>query len=218
MLDYQNQKCPPTWRSFASKKACGRINGGACNSVIVPTGRTPFQQVCGQVRAFQWGSPDAFASKRQTLDEPYVDGVSITYYEAGRRQHVFTYAAGVMEQLQGSTLCPCAGGTVPPVFINDADYYCESGNSDKTWYTNQLFCDPLWDGKECRYSEETCCKTLPPNPIDQPVAIPYRTAPQPWFCKDFGKYVESDLEIRICGDEGIDNEDIAVESYELYVR
>ena len=217
MLDYKNQKCPPTWRSFASKQACGRINGGVCNSVTLSAGS--FRQVCGRVRAFQWGSPDAFAPKRQTLDEPYVDGVSITYSVAGRRQHVFTYAAGVMEQFEGSNwntgLCPCAGGTLPPLFIRSADYYCESGNSDKIWYPNQLFCDPLWDGKECRYSEESCCSSSNAIPVPP---LPQLPPPQPWFCKDLRKVVQSDLEIRICGDEGTDNEDIAVESYELYVR
>ena len=210
MLDYQHQKCPNQWRSYITKKACGRIPGQLCSSLIVPTGSSSFRQVCGRIRAFQFGSPDAFAAlfvaKPVSIDGPYVDGISITYNNGGQRQHVFTYAAGLMEQYNPSiypqSTCPCAGGTQIPPFVRTADYYCESGNPDKTWYANQLFCDPLWDGEECRYAEETCCHA------------PH----QPWFCKDLGKRVSSDLEIRLCADEGVVNEDIAVEAYEFYVR
>ena len=206
MLDYKNQRCPSTWKPYIIKKACGRISGPGCSSVIIPTGKGAIRQICGRVRGFQVGSTDAFAvSQPVTIDGPYVDGISITYFDEGKRQHVFTYAAGVMEQYNPTYspyTCPCAGGTQPPLFVRSEDYYCESGNPDSNWYVNHLFCDPLWDGKECRYSEESCC--TPRN--------------QPWFCKDLYKRVSSDLEIRICSDQDIDSEDIAVESYELYVR
>ena len=102
MLDYKNQRCPSTWKPYVTKKGCGRINGLGCDSVIVPTGREAIRQICGRVRAFQWGDTDAFAAfaapKPVTIDGPYVDGISITYYDEGKRQHVFTYAAGHMER------------------------------------------------------------------------------------------------------------------------
>ena len=212
MLDYKNQRCPSTWKPYLTKKACGRISGPGCSSVIIPTGSETFRQICGRVRAFQWGDTNGFAaalaSNPVTIDEPYVDGISITYFDEseGKRQHVFTYASGLMEQYIPTNFpthtCPCAGGAQPPLFVRSTDYYCESGNPDSNYYANQLFCDPLWDGKECRYDEESCCTS--PN--------------QPWFCKDLWKRVESDLEIRICSDEATGNEDIAVESYEFYVR
>ena len=212
VLDYKNQRCPSTWKPYVTKKACGRIsNAAGCDSVIVPTGSGTFRQICGRFRAFQSGSSDAFsakyASKPVTIDEPYVDGISITYFGEGKRQHVFTYVVGLMEQYNvdlSFATCPCAGGAQPPLFVRSTDYYCESGNPDNRPYpvANGIFCDPLWDRKECRYNEESCC--TPPN--------------QPWFCKDLLKRVASDLEIRICFDQGIEDEDIAVESYELYVR
>ena len=212
MLDYKNQRCPSTWKPHVIKKACGRVSSTAgCDSVIVPTGSGAFRQICGRFRAFQLGSTDAFSARQPvTIDGPYVDGISITYYDEReyKRQHVFTYAAGLMEQYNLGNgpiaSCPCAGGAQPPLFVRSADYYCESGNPDSNYYpvANGIFCDPLWDGKECRYREESCC--TPPN--------------QPWFCKDLFKRVSSDLEIRICIDQGIEDEDIAVESYELYVR
>eukprot|EP00731_Ephydatia_muelleri_P012693 Em0007g3a len=161
--------------------------------------------LCGVANNTEYCDPKPYATpKPVTIDGPYVDGISITYYDEGKRQHVFTYAAGLMEQYNPAyypaATCPCAGGAQPPLFVRSTDYYCESGNPDSSYYFNQIFCDPLWDGKECRYDEESCC--TPPN--------------QPWFCKDLFKRVASDLEIRICSDEAFDNEDIAVESYELY--
>ena len=209
MLDCSNPSCPTSWKQFATKMACGRIHGSACDSLIVSTGSGTFQQVCGRFRAFQWGSPDAFAQLggQTTIDKAYVDGISITYFMGGQRQHVFTYAIGDQEYYNPSnypqSTCPCAGGKQPPAFVSTSNYYCESGNPNKNnWYSNQIFCDPLWDGKECRFNEATCCD--PPN--------------QPWFCRDLGQPVASDLEIRLCADEGTDNEDVALESYELYVR
>ena len=210
MLDYKNQTCPSQWRAYTSKKACGRISSQSCSSVIVPTGNDSFRQVCGRFRAFGFGSTDAFAALvvqgPVTIDGPYVDGISITYNNRGQREHVFTYAAGVMEQYNPGNsphcTCPCAGGTQIPSFVQSTDYYCESGNSDNTYLNDQIFCDPLWDGKECRYAEETCCN--PPH--------------QPWFCKTLDKCVNSDLEIRLCADQSVNDEDIVLESYELWVR
>ena len=79
MLDYKNQRCPSTWKPYLAKKACGRISGPGCSSVILNTGSGTFRQICGRVRAFQWGGTDAFAAtKPVTIDGPYVDGISIT--------------------------------------------------------------------------------------------------------------------------------------------
>ena len=190
------------------QKSCGRMAGQLCSSFTVPTGSNSFRQVCGRFRAFQVGSPDGFstfnAPKPVTIDGPYVDGISITYMHEGKREHVFTYAGSVIENsaIGNPNVCPCAGGTPVPLFVRNADHYCESGNPDSKWYSNLLFCDPLWDGEECRYAEESCCYA------------PH----QPWFCRTLARRVSSDLEVRLCGDEGVDNEDTALESYELYVR
>eukprot|EP00731_Ephydatia_muelleri_P036662 Em0300g4a len=184
MLDYKNQKCPNQLRSYDIKRACGRMAGQLCSSFTVPTGSNSFRQVCGRFRAFQVGSPDGFsafnAPKPVTIDGPYVDGISITYMNAGKREHVFTYAGSVIENSANgnANVCPCAGGTPVPLFVRNADHYCESGNPGSTWSPNLLYCDPL---------------TL-------------------------ARRVSSDLEVRLCGDEGLDNEDTALESYELYVR
>ena len=131
----------------------------------------------------------------------YVDGVSITYGSPGNRHHVYTYAAGVTELSVSSSACPCAGGTSTPSFVG-SDYYCESGNPNPTWYDTTFYnYDVLWDGHLCRNAEATCC---------DPLTLP-------WFCKTFHTPITENMEVRICLDEGLNNENVALEFFELYI-
>ena len=63
--------------------------------------------------------------------------------------------------------------------------------------------DPLWDGKGCGPTETACC-----------------TAPGlPWFHRDYGNTTTTDyIELRVCGDGGIADEDAPVSFYEIYVQ
>ena len=79
MLNYKNQRCPSTLTPYITQKACGRLSGPGCSSVILPTGSGAFRQICGRVRAFKWCTPDGFAAyhlnpKPVTIDGPYVRG------------------------------------------------------------------------------------------------------------------------------------------------
>ena len=63
-----------------------------------------------------------------TIDDNYVDGVSITYGSAPRK-HIWTYAAAPYDHkttYYGD--CPCKQNNtiIAPPFIG-TDYYCESG-------------------------------------------------------------------------------------------
>ena len=57
--------------------------GAGCHSTVYPTLGLSYSQVCGQVRAYQYGTPDAFYSflhyNQRTINSTYVDEVSITY-------------------------------------------------------------------------------------------------------------------------------------------
>ena len=172
-----------------------------CDSVNITTSGASYQKVCGRFLGYRVGSPDAFNSFSGygwNLETYYVDGVSITYGSPGNRHHVYTYAAGV-DEFNSSFSCPCSGGTSPPDFV-ESDYYCESGGTtiaQGTFY----YGDVLWDGQLCRNDEVRCCD--PPN--------------LPWFCKTFPTPVIEDMEVRICLDEGPDNENVALELFELYI-
>ena len=103
-----------------------------------------YQMICGRFSGYQVGTPDAFLNNQglgYSLETYYIDGVSITYGSVYNRQHVYTYAAGVME-FSSVAACPCAWGTPPPAFLG-SDYYCESGNNTSTTSTGTIYNDDL---------------------------------------------------------------------------
>ena len=97
----------------------------------------------------------AFIGPINSIDSPYVDGVSITHGASGSRQHVWTFAASY-----GPGFCPCSYGQSIPTFVGQ-DYFCETGNDDnvlmyKKWFIN----DPLWDGQDCGGYSSACERTF----------------------------------------------------------
>ena len=203
------QQCPGTWQMITSPlRSCGKKGNANCESVNILAYEGSYQQVCGRFRGYQIGSPDAFDIPTPTsIETNYVDGVSITYGSPGSRKHVYTYAAGVAEySAYGSCPCTAAGDPrsfkyLPPMFVG-SDYFCESGNNQSINYATFFETDVLWDGQQCRNAEVTCC--------DPPTL--------PWFCKTFSTPISEDLEVRLCTDENLDNENVAIELFELYVR
>ena len=197
------QQCPAPWSKISSPRAsCGKKSiGGACDSLTVGTFGASYGTVCGRFRGYQVGSPDAFNTGGSTLEANYVDGISITYGAPGNRQHIFTYAAAVFETVAVDSDCPCAGGKAAPSFIG-SNYYCESGNPGSNWSNVLYSADILWDGQECNGLEATCCS--PPNLA--------------WFCKTFPAPISGDLEVRMCMDEPTNNENMALDFFELYIK
>ena len=206
------QQCPPSWIKIPSPRAsCGKkVAGVSCDSLTIGTSGASYQTVCGRFRGYQVASTDAFGrcsavTTPNTIEDPYVDGISITYGSPGSRKHIFTYAAGYTEVNAGhaqACSCPCTGGRAAPSFVG-SDFYCESGNTGTAFVPNNLFsADVLWDGQECRSLETTCCN--PPNLA--------------WFCKTFPTPISGDMEVRICTDESLDNENVALEFFELFIK
>ena len=75
------------------------------------------------------GNPDGFFQFYvRSLDQGYMDGVSITHGQP--RHHIWSYAAGAFETTNAHSSCPCsiAQGSRPPGFIGNNSYYCESGS------------------------------------------------------------------------------------------
>ena len=114
-----SQQCPENLQLSFTDQPIRRRTDTGCNSVTFTTNGVQYRQVCGRVN--QFASPDAFnvlvCPAPCTIDNPFVDGVSITH-GASPRNHIWTYAAGI---------CPCTGsGASSPPFVG-SDYYCESG-------------------------------------------------------------------------------------------
>ena len=202
-----NQQCPPNFNLYTQpKRLCGKsTNGSGCDYVKFTTNGLQYNKVCGRAVGYQYGSPDAFKAYNCSdcnINKAYVDGISITY--GSPRKHIWTLAAGVTESEKIAYNCPCnspGAGIQPPSFVG-SDYYCESGLHNHPWSAAVYSDDTLWDGKLCNGNEAPCCN--PPN--------------LPWFCKELPEPTSDDLEVRICTDEVLENEDIPIEVIELYLQ
>ena len=209
-----NTSCPSGWRLTAySKRTCGRVGTGwrTCDSAFFPVDGGPYTQVCGRIRAYQHGLPDAFYGYnvyRQTIDSAYVSGVALVH--GSPRQHIWTFANGAFENAHSRSNCPCDTTvyyiSIPP-FVGE-DYFCESGIvHGSNVPPNSLHLnvnDPLWDGKDC-HSTSTCCALNNP----------------PYFTKTLNQTTADELELRICLNDPIyypSYDNIAVELVELYVK
>ena len=201
----KQQSCPSPLRTLtlsgplltlnSRKRICAGQTAAGCTSVEYPTLGVPFTHVCGQAIGYQHASVDGLDAIRtnKTIDNPYVDGLSITY--GSPRHHVWTYAAGHIRR------CRCHPNSIaslPPSFVGQ-HHYCDGYPVDWAygkWYPQYR----LWDGEGCPASN-TCCN--PPN--------------LPWFHRTLNTTTTEDLEVRWCRDEPASNEDIGVELLEIYV-
>lgn len=194
-----SQQCPSTFREYSSpERSCGRpVTSRSCVSVFYSTNSYQYDRVCGRIIGYYWGrgGPDAFfrirGSVPLTADDNYVDGLSVTH--GSPRVHIWTFAIGYRETPTKYS-CPCigqnTGGTTPtppPSFVGD-DYFCEAEPGD-----------PLWDGTGCTTSQ--CCTFNSP----------------PWFNRQLSSPTTDSIEVRLCGDEGTNDEDAPVGIIEIYV-
>ena len=206
-----NTNCPSGWQLTGySKRTCGRANSSrlSCDSVFFPVSGGPYSQVCGRIRAYQYGAPEAFSAYnyqgQTTIDSAYVSGVAVMY--GSPRQHIWTFANGAWENdmTHQTYNCPCdtSGIISIPPFVGE-DYFCESGyvsGSGIPWNTFHSN-DILWDGRDC-HSNSTCCSLHNP----------------PYFTKLLNQTTTDDLELRMCLYSSAPSDNIAVELVELYVK
>ena len=204
-MSHPTAQCPHPWRELESPiRTCRRQFNTSISSVNYSSYGIPYSKVCGRIIAYQFGTPEGFLGyndqNQRTLDDAYVDGVSITYGQHPRN-HIWTFAAD-----RGLSNCPCNSwrSIVVPSFITNINYFCENGtvtHDNDTLIAN----NPLWDGHGCTGSS-TCCELNNP----------------PWFCKQLPEPTTEDIEIRICGHvEGnffLEDEDTPVQLIEIYVQ
>ena len=197
--------CPPTFRAVTSpRRLCG-THGRGCVSTTFPVHGVQYSHVCGRIKGYQYGSPDAFAPYYHhssfTIDDLYVEGASLTHGQ-NPRNHIWTFAATVGDSY--ANVCRCTRtdtpytGRVPP-FIGE-DYFCDTGNRNG-WTRQYYLDDPLWDGAGCGPTS-TCCEFNTP----------------PWFCKALPQPTTDDIELRLCVDSDLYDEDVLLEQYEIFVQ
>ncbi|XP_064387339.1 uncharacterized protein LOC135335723 [Halichondria panicea] len=208
-----NQNCPDGMRLVTRTTAPLRTCGGqierqvGCTSTTYSTYGVEYSNVCGRIIAYQSSTPDAFepyfTNRAASIDDVYVDGVSLTHGQSPR-QHIWTFANALDEVRFNGYVCPCTRpdltytGVVPP-FIGQ-DYFCETG-SRQAFIIGMFYPDdPLWDGQGCG-GTSTCCEFNNP----------------PWFCKQLPQPTTDDIELRLCGNQ-IPDEDSPIEIVEIYIR
>ena len=193
-LRESSQKCPEGF--ILSKSYCTRppTKSGGCVSFTVPTHGINYDRVCVIVFGVQLGTPDGVSGSNRpgSIDEAYVDGVSITHGKSPRK-HIWTYMASSSEK---KPICPCStGSTVKvPDFIGK-NYLCESANPEKTAVPGRLYGrEVLWDKSQCNGVEASCCE----DKIYGYAVLPSSTT--------------DDIEVRVCTDEATTDEDIGLHS------
>ena len=195
------EKCPEGFGLYKENgvRACCRpsTSSGSCVSTTYRPRGISYSQVCGKVIGYQFGSTDGI--NNNDINGPYIDGISLTH--GNPRNHIWSFIAGYQESVSHSG-CPC--GTVnrksSSSFVGN-NYFCESAvpfPMEYKFYPNDL----LWDGKGCGSIEEPCCW------------VPGL----PWFQKTLGYTTTDYIEMRLCCDEGTNNEDVLMSHVELYIR
>ena len=205
------QQCPKALKLHveeSSLRTCGIESDAAdCPSIIYSASSFQYSRVCGSVRAYQYHSTDAFDKhgvrpdlSTITIDDNYVDGVSLTCGNE-TRQHIWTFAAGTYNY-DGIPTCPCGGARSssdagPPNFVGN-NYFCDASSSNGREYDTS---NPLWDGEGCESTGRCCTFNTPPL-----------------FHKQLPHSTTDDIEIRVCSDEERSNEDVRIEKIHIFVQ
>ena len=212
-----NQSCPSELAemNYNGVRVCQRRANLACDSVNFNVPET-YNNVCGHIIGYQIGSNDAFcpfqescpfrAQRAYTIDDVYLDGLSLTH--GNPREHIWTFAVAINDadgQQYPEYLCPCtqtgSSGIAIPPFIG-SNYFCDTGNHMTGWINGHFYGDdPLWDGAGCR-GTDTCCTFNTP----------------PWFMNQLSGPTTDPLELRSCGDQSTGDENVGIQLVEIYVQ
>ena len=200
--------CPTGLRTLTSpRRLCTKMTDEkGCSSAKLDVHGVKYSQVCGKIIGYQYESTDAFApyhnNRALTIDDAYVDGISLTH-GFNPRKHIWTFAAALHEIKSSYPhhLCPCTNihnhVTIPiPPYVGD-DYFCDTASEQHFEYKFYPD-DPLWDGQGCGRLN-TCCSFNNP----------------PWFMKQLPASTHDNIEIRLCSDS---TSKIVFETLDLYVR
>ena len=199
-----NENCPAGFRKVTAsgRTMCGGQDRSCINTTFSSHG-LQYSRVCGKIIGYQFGRTNAFAPfnlNSGSIDTLFVDGIILSH--GSPRNHIWTFAAGINQLETDQNGCPCNSasysGTVPPYVGND--YFCDSGYHSNTFTPLIYLTDPLWDGAGC--VSGSCCTFNSP----------------PWFCKNLSTPTTDDIELRLCVDEALSNEDVLFETVELYAQ
>ena len=182
-----DEECPSPWtkRTITFLSLCG-----SSSTVVIPVDFS-YTRVCGWMTGYADGDARAFTpgtgGDTVSLESNYVDGVDITYSQAGELSLVWVFAA---DNIIGAPTCPCDNSNAvqappPPAFVGN-NYFCDK-------QSNLL----LWDGQRFK----GCCTFNCPL----------------WFNTTLASTISEDLRITIMADFSDDDPLILVHQYLIFV-
>ena len=163
-----------------------------------------YSRVCGRILGYQVGPLDGFHYD-PIGDSMHYDGIEIMYNNSN--QHIWSFVVAESELDRDPTrLCPCINPSdpkipPPPSFVG-SDYFCDTAAVHNPQGTNIFFSNnTLWDGTGCG-NQNVCCSFNNP----------------PWFYKQLPDTTTDNIEMRVCRTDSRRNEDIAIETIDIYVQ
>ena len=210
-----NIKCPSGLEELVieQKRLCQRPSDKipGCSSTNFLVHDIDYSKICGKVIGYQYFNTWGFGPNRfntDGIDGVYLDGVSITH--GSPRNHVWSFASApdTMNYHYEHVQCPCLTGPnttnftgIIPPFVGD-HYYCETGSGAALRQRKYYFEDPLWNGEGCKgEGDNQCCQRG-----------------GPWFCADLNTTTIDAVELRLCTNSPLSNENVVLEKIELYMQ
>ena len=200
--------CPQGLREVTklSKRLCTKTIVVGCSSATFDVYGTEYTHVCGKVIGYQDKTPDGFGpyngNTNLGIDDVYVDGVILTH-GMNPRKHIWTFAASRSHaDFRGQ--CPCINtslNTRIPPWVGSDYYFCDTANRAGAYQHIFYPDDPLWDGEGCPPTNSCCSFNSPP-----------------WFSKQLSSPTADNMELRACTNANDRNEDVPIESMELYIQ
>ena len=134
-----HQTCPQGFKQINSpKRSCGRnLPNGGCNSATFSVEGFNYHKVCGRIIGYHYGTPSGFYTYDNSIDGPYLEGVSISHGH-NPRKHIWSFANALQEDTTSYNghICPCNPQNTMqiPSFVGN-DYFCEYRQQDNrmTW-------------------------------------------------------------------------------------
>ena len=195
-MEVASQQCPSPWIevSTPARSCASSIYFAGCEGVSFPVSGGTYTRVCGRAVGYSILTGDAFTDYtglgNGNIDNPYVDGISVTH--GSPCQHIWSFAVGHGPQYTGVLRCPCDNSNriqapLPPSFVGD-NYFCDGAYNGA-----------LWDGEDCT---RACCTFHSP----------------PYFYVTLPASTSDSIEVRICMDQHRHDEALHVKFLQFFVQ
>ena len=174
-------------------RACRRAEStsGCSRNTYFTSHKINYSIVCGRVRGYQTGSSDGF--------EQFINDMLVST----TRLLNSTYLDGISLTRRNLTQHIWSLAATSYFVLNGITRRCSCDSGKPSFVRSHFSCDEesmqdsmevLWDGEGCRNHDDT------------------------WFYRQLPEATTDDIEMRVCRDEDRDNEDILIQSVDIYIQ